>query len=366
MPNQYDITTAAALLQGDAQMVDSSLDLDLNGYIIRVRSNHQPLLKKLTHYFEPVVASDTGGEADIEVLAVEREVMDSGLDFTDWTREAGKSGRKDSYFDLHDARVVRKVRTGMLFLQSNSLRIAAGPCLENDNQLINFICSQYMSWLQQREWLICHASGLVAEGRGIGIAGFSGGGKSTLMLNLLENEPVNFLTNDRLFIHATDGKVSARGIPKMPRINPGTIVNNKRLHSLLSTERREALLQLPAEELWVLEEKYDALIPSLYGPQRVTTDAPLDAFVILNWKRDSADESRVTEIDINQRQELLAALMKSPGPFYQNTDGDFLSQDATVEPQRYLQALNGVTIYEVTGKVDFDAIEAQLSTLLAL
>ncbi|MBT5635863.1 MAG: hypothetical protein HOJ23_09770, partial [Gammaproteobacteria bacterium] len=82
MPNQYDITTAAALLQGDAQMVDSSLDLDLNGYIIRVRSNHQPLLKKLTHYFEPVVASDTGGEADIEVLAVEREVMDSGLDFT--------------------------------------------------------------------------------------------------------------------------------------------------------------------------------------------------------------------------------------------------------------------------------------------
>jgi HprK-related kinase B len=294
-------------------------------------------------------------------------VLESELSFTDWRREAGKSGRKDSYLDLPQARVIRKVRTGMVFLQSESLRIAAGPCLQHDNQLINFICSQYMTWLQQQGWLICHASGLEIAGRGLGIAGFSGGGKSTLMLNLLENEQFNFLTNDRLFIHSSgEGTVSARGIPKLPRINPGTIINNKRLHELISQQRRKELLQLPLEELWDLEEKYDVLITPLYGPQRITHVATIEHFVILNWKRHEEEESHVTEIDIQQRQDLLTALMKSPGPFYQQADGHFLDHDSTTDPQRYLQNLDGITFYEVTGRVDFDAVEAQLSKLLNL
>ena len=43
-----------------------------------------------------------------------------------------------------------------------------------------------MNWLQHRQWLICHASALAAEGHGFAVAGLSGGGKSTLMLNLLD------------------------------------------------------------------------------------------------------------------------------------------------------------------------------------
>jgi len=61
------------------------------------------------------------------------------FDFKDWTREFGKSGRKDSYVDIEDARLIHKVRTGMVFLQSSDQKIAAGPCLQNDNQVINFI-----------------------------------------------------------------------------------------------------------------------------------------------------------------------------------------------------------------------------------
>ena len=68
------------------------------------------------------------------------------------------------------------------------------------------------------------AMDLVYRGKCLGIAGFSGGGKSTLMLQLLDNDEVSYLTNDRLFIHAGSGQIMARGIPKLPRINPGTIV----------------------------------------------------------------------------------------------------------------------------------------------
>ena len=257
MSNNNHINTLAEEIQEDVEWIENSLDLDLNGVTLRIRTNHLPLLEQLERYFAHVTPGSS--DPDIEIFALEREALDTGLPFVDWAREAGKSGRKDSYADLSGGRVVRKIRTGMLFLQSESIRMAVGPCLQYDNQVINFICSQYMNWLQQNQWLVCHASGLEIQGRGVGIAGFSGGGKSTLMLNLLENEQINYLTNDRLFINSEGGTASARGIPKLPRVNPGTIVHNRRLHGLLSAQRREALLQLPPTELWSLEEKYDVL-----------------------------------------------------------------------------------------------------------
>lgn len=359
-----DITTLKRMLQGDAELVDESLELDLGGFVIRIRSNHAAVIERLASYFSHVPRGTA--RADIEILAIEREVVDAGLAFADWAREPGKSGRKDAYFDIPGARVVHKVRTGMLFLQSENTLIAAGPCLQYDNQVINYINSQYMNWLQHNGWLICHASGLEINGHGVGLAGFSGGGKSTLMLNLLDDDRVNYLTNDRLFIRSSGSGVLARGIPKLPRINPGTIVHNPKLHGLLSTERRDQLLSLPPEELWHLEEKYDVHVEQIYGPGRVRTEAELHSFVILNWQRDSAEETRVAAVDIGKRRELLQALMKSPGPFYQYRDGTFHSDTAAFDEQAYLDALDGVAVYEVTGQVDFAVAARQLVALLKL
>ncbi len=364
MSEKHNIASLSRILLADNKVLDESLDLDLGGYTMRIRSNHLPMLDCLAKYFSHVAPATS--KPDVEIHVIDREVMDSGLTFTDWAREPGKTGRKDAYFDIPDARLVLKVRTGMLFLQSESLIIAAGPCLQNDNQVINFINSQYMNWLQRNGWLICHASGLEIRGHGVGLAGFSGGGKSTLMLNLLEENSVNYLTNDRLFIRFTNNHVLARGIPKLPRINPGTIVHNARLHQLLSRQRREELLQLPAEELWHLEEKYDVHVEQVYGPNRVSTEADLQAFVIINWQRDATEETRVSAVDIAQRRELLAALMKSPGPFYQHADGTFHSDTAAFDEQAYLDVLDSVTIYEVTGQIDFDAAGKQLIELLGI
>ena len=118
------------------------------------------------------------GVADIEVIAVERPALDIeeslGVRFVDWAREPGKKGRKDAYVDLTDGRLVRKVRTGLLFLQRDGAVIAAGPCRQHPNQVINFVNAQYMNRLQQQGWLICHAAALTANERAIGFAGFSG------------------------------------------------------------------------------------------------------------------------------------------------------------------------------------------------
>ena len=352
---EYTLNSITEALYDGAQLCEQTLTLALGECSLRLRSNSSELINLLAHYFSHVVGP--ASEADMEIIAIERDAPELGIEFIDWKREPGKTGRKDSYFDLpdvrHRARLLRKVRTSMVFLQSETQRIAAGPCLRYDNQVINFINAQYMNWLQQRGWLICHAAGLVQNGRTLGIAGFSGGGKSTLMLHMLDKPGISYLTNDRLFIKSDGGTTHAAGIPKLPRVNPGTIVHNRRLHPLIPAAQREALLARPRDELWELEEKYDVLIEQIYGPDRITAEAPLAAFLVLNWQRDSDQPLELQQVDLAERRDLLAAIMKSPGPLYQYADGRFLQDDTPFDEQAYLDTLADIPIYEASGAINF-------------
>ena len=354
----YTPANLANALIGDALLCEQVLHLLAGKCRLRVRSNSTELIRQLTRYFHHIVTDP--GDTDIDIVAIERDEPQLGIDFIDWKREPGKSGRKDSYADFPGARLVRKVRTGMVFLQSREQQVAAGACMQHDNQVINFINAQYMNWLQQRGWLICHASGLVGNGHTLGIAGFSGGGKSTLMLHLLEQPGIAYLTNDRLFIRGENEQVLAAGIPKLPRVNPGTIVHNPRLHPLIDSIERERLLALPQQELWELEDKYDVMIDQLYGSNHIVQEAPLAAFLVLNWQRDSDQQAQLQQVDIAQRRELLGAIMKSPGPFLQYPDGSFLMDDTPLDEQPYLDALEGIPVYEASGGIDFERLQQQV------
>ncbi len=353
----------AGRLQDGYSLLEDALYLSAGQCRIRFRTNSEVLMGKLARYFAHVLVDAT--ETDFEVIAIDSPEPDLGVEFTDWKREPGKTGRKDSYFDFPDGRLVRKVRTGLVFLQSESCRIAAGACARHDNQVINFINAQYMNWLQRNEWLICHAAALVHNGKALGMAGFSGGGKSTLMLRMLENDATKYLTNDRLFIRQQSGQVSAAGIPKLPRVNPGTIVHNARLHPLIPEAERNALMALPKEELWHLEDKYDVMVDEVYGQDRIAMDAPLGAFLVLNWSRDGQEPLSLEQVNLAERRELLTtAIMKSPGPFYQHLDGHFHRDDEGSDQNAYLKVLESVPVYEARGRVDFDALAARCMKLL--
>ena len=363
-PIPADAAAAANLLIGQARTLDRPLSFSANGLNLVIRSNSQALLDRLDAYFAHLPPTPT--KEPLEIIAVERPVMETGLPFTDWRREPGKTGRKDAWVDLADGRLLLKVRTGMLFLQSEGQRVAAGPCLTHDNQLINFINSQIMNRLQQQGWLICHAAALGREGGALALAGFSGGGKSTLMLKLLESPEYAYLTNDRLFLKAEEAGVEAVGIPKLPRINPGTLIHNPRLAPLLSEARRQELMALPKPALWELEEKHDVDVAGLYGADRIDTSTPrpLAALVILNWSRESTQPTRLEPVDLNHRKDLLPAVMKSPGPFYQDTEGRFQRDDDPLPEARYLQMFQPVKVFEASGRIDFDRLVSLCSDLV--
>lgn len=337
---------------------DNKFDLTLGDCHITAFCNTPELVEELQDYFRSY--PQTPAPADIEIHLLEQEEIIPDYPWVDWAREPGKTNRKDSYIDMHDGRLLRKVKTGMVFFQSNFSRIAVGPCLKNLNQIVNFINNQYMNYLQQQGHVICHAASVSINGKGTAIAAFSGGGKSTLMLKLMDHEEATFISNDRLFLindAEKEKQVIARGVPKLPRINPGTILNNPKLSGIIPLEEREKLQALPKAELWDLEQKYDVMIDDIYGEdERIALDTELNAILLLNWDRQSQEKPQLKKINPAKNKRLVEAIMKSPGPFYQDKDNNFLTGSDIPAFENYLSVLENVDVYEVSGGVDFDYI----------
>jgi HprK-related kinase B len=328
-----------------------SLDLRVGDWRVRIGCDSAALVARLRDYFRYFPGD--GHAPDETVEAVDpNQPIELGLEFCDWPREGGKTGRKDQYADVRGGRVLRKVRTGMHFLVGPGVKLAAGPCLANHNQVVNFVNALYMNRMLARGYVLCHAAGVAREGKGLAIAAVSGGGKSTLALHLL-GRGFSYVSNDRLLIRREAGGACMSGVPKLPRINPGTALNNARLERLVAPERRAQLAALETGALWEIEEKYDVFVDEHFDGARFELCAPLDALLVLRWDRRSAAPARCVRVDVRERPDVLEPVLKSPGPFCVSDDGVGLARPA-VAPAPYVDALAGVPVYEIAGGVDFD------------
>jgi HprK-related kinase B len=343
------------------------LRLCFGGHRIDVVSNSRELVEILREYYSAFDEGDHARAADLVVRAHQMTPPDFALDFVEWKREPGKQGRKEAYFEFPDGRVVLKVRTGMQFLIGDNLRVACGDCLANPNQIVNFINFQYTAHLMNRGRVLCHAAGIVGgqeKPRGLGLAAVSGGGKSTLALHLM-SAGLSFTSNDRLLVGLGSDGIEMTGVPKHPRINPGTILGNPDLSAMIGADHRRAFERMPREELWELEEKYDARIDWLYGSDRIELHAPMEAFVVLTWSHRSADATRFEAVDLARRPDLLDAITKSPGPFFRPDAGLAPTGFVVPDPEPYLKIFAGLPVYEGSGTADFGAGVAFCQDLLS-
>ena len=324
-----------------------SLLLDFGGCIIQVISSTDPLDAALEDYFKEFVVP--AGTPEIVITAHEGPVPDFDFEFTVKQPDPGKTKIKEEWVDLPDGRIVRKRLTGMHFLFGEGENVAVGPCLENSNQVINFINNRFIEWKLNRGGFLGHAAGVMQDGRGISLAGFSGAGKSTLALHLM-SKGTTFVSNDRVMVEENGAGLTMFGVAKQPRINPGTALNNPDLCKIVEPELREEFLSMPVEELWQLEHKYDALIDECYGVGKFSLRARMDALVILNWKRDGGD-MKVAMVDPQERHDLLPAFMKPTGLFYLPDDP---ARQADPGVGAYASLLAKANLIEISGGVDFE------------
>lgn len=323
-----------------------SLFLGLGDLIIQVKSNSPDLLDELRLYFKEFISWDS--HADITIYALETDDESFPYDFTEKEPDPGKTKIKEEYIDLTDGRIVRKRLTGMALIFNGLLNIAVGPCLKNSNQIVNFINNRFIEWMLRRKSLLAHAAGVCLGNRGMALAGFSGSGKSTLALHLL-NAGVSFVSNDRLMVQQQKQGIVMYGIPKHPRVNPGTLLSIDKLIEVMSEEKREAFSRIEPDELWNLEHKYDVIIHEYFGEKKFHLRAPMNGLLILNWRR-NGEPLAIRPIDISSRTDLLTAFMKSPGLFFLPESG---KETPDFSPERYIDILRNCMVFEATGGVDF-------------
>ena len=320
---------------------------------ILVKMNKGALLDALMKYFDNFLIPLESNDHDITITAHEAPSPDFPVEFIVKQPDPGKTKIKEAYVDLDDGRMVKKRLTGMHFLFGRGEHLAIGPCMENSNQVINFINNRYIEWELCNGALLGHAAAVSWRGRGAAAAGFSGAGKSTFALHMM-NLGTTFVSNDRLMIRQNrdeaDAKLTMYGVAKLPRINPGTILNNPSLLKIMSDEEIRIFSDLPKHELWELEHKYDASIDDCFGPDKFVLDAPMVALAILNWKHVDAP-LKVEIVDPQERKDLLPAFMKSTGLFFTPESGCNMPKPTA---QAYADYLSNCTVIEFSGGIQFE------------
>lgn len=314
---------------------------------LEIRSNSGELISCFRRYFKPFVKENPS--PGIVITAIESEPLNLPCEFKLKEPDPGKSRIKEEYHDLPDCRIVRKRLTGMIFIFGGDTNIAIGPALTNSNQVINFINNRYVNFKLNNGGLLGHAAGVAFNDKGLGLAGFSGTGKSTLALHLL-SRGASFVSNDRLIIENHESKPFMYGVAKLPRINPGTALNNSRLTSVIPGEELERFSSLSSDELWYLEDKYDVFIDECFGANRFVLKSPLKGLAILNWERNGS-EMTLRRIDPEARKDLLPALIKSAGLFYFPDRG---ANSYSPSPEDYTDILKQCDMFEITGGIDFE------------
>jgi HprK-related kinase B len=317
------------------------------------------LKQKLKKYYSSFIFFENQ-QPHIIVKAIDVHLPVPDMPFIDKLPDPGKKKIKEHYCDLDSGRVVRKKLTEMLFYFNRRDNLALGPCAENDNQVINFINNRFIQWKLDQGCLLCHAAAVTRGNQGIILAGFSGMGKSTLALHLM-NKGLNFISNDRLMVEKKNQNLVMYGVAKLPRVNPGTILNNPSLTEMFNENEIKKFSKMKKNKIWDLEYKYDVFLDQCFGPGKFRLKSNVKALVILNWQR---NEWSVTfnRIDLKKRKDLLETVIKFPGLFYLPAK---TQKNTLTSPEEYINLFTSCEVYEVSGGIDFTQATQKCHELIA-
>lgn len=341
------------------QNLYQNLFLKFDDCLIKVETTSPTLKQKLENYYSPFIVSENQ-QPHIIVKAIEVQPFLPDMPFIDKPPDPGKKRIKEHYCNLDSGRVVRKKLTGMLFYFNGYDNLALGPCTDKDNQVINFINNRFIQWKLDQSCLLCHAAAVANNDNGLILAGFSGMGKSSLALNLM-NKDLTFISNDRLMVKKKDHDLVMYGVAKLPRVNPGTILNNPSLTDIFNENEIKKFNKVKEDKIWDLEYKYDVFLDQCFGPGRFRLKSNVKALVILNWQHNEKPLS-FNRIDLGKRTDLLETVMKSPGLFY--LPGKTQKKTST-SPEEYINLFSRCEVYEISGGINFTQATQKCNELIA-
>jgi HprK-related kinase B len=312
-----------------------------------VRTNSAELFHKLSAYFagwEPYKRRKTTHviHAVIGEGILERDKL------VDVPRRPGKQV-KEAYYHARGGSVVLKKKTGVVIYIKDSERYVVGNLVENLNQLINQINEIFIEEFMKRGYLLVHGSAVVnRRGHGIAFCSDSGVGKSTIAVALLAHG-FKFLSNDRILLKAHRDYITMVGVPKKPRINPGTILAIPSLHDMLSVAELTRYSSMDKEQLWHLESKHDVEVNNIFGTETIAQRGTLKALYLLDWKRIG------TELIINEMPPIEGLKLLRPNVLNLNSYRKYYNDP--LESEVHLFRISQLTkIYHIQGGVNIEGL----------
>ncbi len=316
-------------------------------FAIDVVSEDERLIARLNSYYSNFAPTNGSVKKPVRLLhaVVGHEAVPSSVELVPW----GTKG-KESYCDIGSRRLIRKDRTGALIVLGGATWRMTGDLHREFSQLLNVICSADGVWLlEQTGGAMFHASAAVQGGKAIAIIGQSGSGKSSVTVRLLEHG-FDFLTNDRLMVSSRRGRVVADGLPKLPRVNPGTLLASKHTRHVVDAKSRKAYERLKPADLWMIEEKHDLDVRKTLR-RRWLLSAPLACALVLDWRGDGP--TTLQRLSAGGAVDAIRATTKSFGPFDKRLG---MRSDSAL-----LELAQKVPVFRVSGKVDPSGLAAEIA-----
>lgn len=267
----------------DAFPVSATVRLQFLDFRIDVNTNSLRLAGRLQSYFTRFLARP-GTPPTATIDAVAAPAVYDPARMQEW-RPRPDRVPKESYYDDDGARLILKNRTGILITVSPGGSTVAGDVEQHWNQVVNLIGTMFGIAMQDGGYAMLHASAVVRTDGDDALIflGNSGSGKSSLALQLIEHGGYDYVSNDRVLIKPVGDAIELIGIPKKPRVNPGTLLASDALRRFVSMPRRRQYEALSSEKLWELEEKTDVDVESALGV-RWRLSAKLARAYSLEWK----------------------------------------------------------------------------------
>jgi HprK-related kinase B len=321
----------------------ATLHLKFLDFRLRLETNSFRAAGRLQRYFAPFLAPPPRTEGAV-LRAIEGTAVFDESRLKNWTR-SGTREPKESYFDRGSSRHILKNRTGMFITLSDGGASIVGDVDRHLNQVVNLANTLFGLYLFDRGYAMVHASAVARSGSDdvTIFMGNSGSGKSSLALYVIERGGFDYISNDRVLLKATRDCIHVVGLPKKPRVNPGTLLGSANLSRLLRPSKRGRYARMAPEELWTVEDKHDVDVTrSLGATERL--DGYLSRCYLLDWR--PTEHGRHTEIlDAPAALNAFRAVRKDFGPF----DTRASERDSEAEFSRIARR---VAVSRVTGKAD--------------
>ena len=325
--------------------------LDILGVRLAVRTNDDRVASRLAAYFAPYVSPGEVPDAP-SLYVLQGDPIFAPARLRDVA--PGRPGKvsKDALYDTPWGRVVLKRRTGVVIYVAEPDHFVVGNVVRHLNQAVNAVSMIFAKAMIRRGYVMLHASAVLGSSGGVGFAAASGAGKSTMALALLERG-YRFITNDRLLVRAVSGRAEMAGVPKLPRVNPGTLLKLPGLRGMVPPGDRERYEQLAPAALWTVEEKHDVDVDDIFGRGTRQLAGILRVLYFLRW--DPTGEGwGVRPLDAGGRLTALRRLVKGLGVYDPRPPKEADEESA-------LGGIAGaIEAYEVVGKADI----VELRTLI--